>query len=435
MNELATKNNVELLVVTQENIHKVKEIASEYDELKRDIMSSVEEIAESFVDIGFNLMKISKKELYVAGGYNNIYEFAESEFNLKVTAVKNLIRIADKFCTEDRWNGYSLKDEYKKYSYSQLVELSSLNENEIDDSFSPDLTVKEIRENKYRVKLKEYFKNTLIDEKNIMLEEVVKKILDYDYSHGYKAAITTKPKEVINDDSIEKIFYFSFKNKVNEAIKLIMTYELNTSNEKINFNESGQAYYHGFNIRIEELKKDENCLFEEIDDYIISKFKANVEAKRDKKEKEKISEYLNRKISYVQLKKVLKYTSNLEKVKMMMDIFGIDENSERILLASQYADPQLFINDNISLWLNYNDFIIKIKDTKYEFSFTNLLKYVLKQYNSVNSIFDMIIDVLGPDQERIDLINKIKSGNDEEENISEVVEAELVEEDEDMSDE
>lgn len=41
----------------------------------------------------------------------------------------------------------------------------------------------------------------------------------------------------------------------------------------------------------------------------------------------------------------------------------------------------------------------------------------------------MIIDVLGPDQERIDLINIIKSGNEEEENFSDVVEAELVEED------
>ena len=54
-------------------------------------------------------------------GYESIEELSEAEFDLKRTSTYNLILIARSFC-----NGMELKEEYKCFSYSQLIVMAKM---------------------------------------------------------------------------------------------------------------------------------------------------------------------------------------------------------------------------------------------------------------------------------------------------------------------
>lgn len=70
--------------------------------------------------------------------YKNIYEFAKCELSLCRTTTKNYMAINTKFC-----DGNSVKDEYRKYNYSQLREMVKLSDEDLK-SVNPSMTCKEI---------------------------------------------------------------------------------------------------------------------------------------------------------------------------------------------------------------------------------------------------------------------------------------------------
>ena len=76
----------------------------------------LQDIKKSFVKIGFRLYEANNLKYYEKLGYNSIEELAENEFELKRSSTYNLIAIAKHFC-----NGMFLDDNYKNYSYSQLI--------------------------------------------------------------------------------------------------------------------------------------------------------------------------------------------------------------------------------------------------------------------------------------------------------------------------
>ena len=76
----------------------------------------MQDIKKTFVKIGFRLYEANNLKYYEKLGYNSIEELAENEFELKRSSTYNLIAIAKHFC-----NGMFLDDNYKNYSYSQLI--------------------------------------------------------------------------------------------------------------------------------------------------------------------------------------------------------------------------------------------------------------------------------------------------------------------------
>lgn len=105
-------------------------------------------INDSFLSVAFRLYQL-KAHCFgslVAYGCADIYEFAKKRFGFGTTTTKNFLAIYDKFMITDGMNVPMLKEEFKDYGYSQLVELVSV-ESHLDD-FSPKMTVKEIRKKK-----------------------------------------------------------------------------------------------------------------------------------------------------------------------------------------------------------------------------------------------------------------------------------------------
>ena len=112
------------------------------------IDDDIARINDSFLSVSFQLhqLKVHGFSSIVEYGCYDIYQFAKLRFGFGTTTTKNFLAIYDKFMITDGMNVPMLKEEFKDYGYSQLVELVPV-ESHLDE-FSPSMTVKEIRKKK-----------------------------------------------------------------------------------------------------------------------------------------------------------------------------------------------------------------------------------------------------------------------------------------------
>lgn len=119
------------------------------------IKQAMYNVAREFVYIGFLLWECQQYGYYREHGFENIYDYAAFELDMKRTTVKNLIAINEAFGTCNRkmlGNGrtvsertMSLQAPYEKFKYSQLTEMLSMSAMQ-RAKVTPDMTVKQIRE-------------------------------------------------------------------------------------------------------------------------------------------------------------------------------------------------------------------------------------------------------------------------------------------------
>lgn len=132
-----------------------------------DIDDDIDFINDSFLSIAFRLHQLKAHGLgsLVACGCVDIYEFAKKRFGFGTTTTKNFLAIYDKFMIADGMNTPMLKEEFKDYGYSQLVELVPV-ESHLDE-FSPKMTVKEIRKKKKELLRAERVKADKVEQQHI----------------------------------------------------------------------------------------------------------------------------------------------------------------------------------------------------------------------------------------------------------------------------
>ena len=119
----------------------------ELTERTREIFKLGRGIAESFIEIGWQLYAVKEKSLYQyacikAQEFSDIYDFAYKVFGFCKTTTVNLIGIVEQFGER---GGPGLIKEWSGYSYSQLVELLPFASDE-RKLFTPAATVAEMRE-------------------------------------------------------------------------------------------------------------------------------------------------------------------------------------------------------------------------------------------------------------------------------------------------
>ena len=113
------------------------------EDCRRDIKNDMEDLVNNFLNLGFHLYVVKKYEYYKADGYISVAEFAETEFGIKKSTCFNLINCMTAY-SEDHCSMF-LDDRYKKYGYSQLVEMLSLPDYG-KGVVTPDMSVAKIRE-------------------------------------------------------------------------------------------------------------------------------------------------------------------------------------------------------------------------------------------------------------------------------------------------
>lgn len=107
------------------------------------VRDALRKAADEFVYIGFLLDEAERCEYYKEGGYESIYEYCEAEFGFKRSSTNNFIRVYRRF-----GEYMHLQERYKSFSYSQLVEMTPLDDKKLI-LCKPDMTVRELRELKH----------------------------------------------------------------------------------------------------------------------------------------------------------------------------------------------------------------------------------------------------------------------------------------------
>ena len=100
-------------------------------------------VAREYIYIGMLLHEVEVYEYYKENNYSDLYDYAFKELGFKRSSVRNFISVWREFSD----GGMHLKDEYKDFKYSQLVEMLSLSER-MRESVTSDTTVKDIRQMK-----------------------------------------------------------------------------------------------------------------------------------------------------------------------------------------------------------------------------------------------------------------------------------------------
>lgn len=126
------------------------------------IMQCVYNVTSNFLEIGFRLYECERYKYYSEAGYDNVCDYALSELGFKKSSTRNFIRVYERFCDHDivknalrtekygisRGN-YIILQQYKNFSYSQLTELLSLSDPQIEAIAPvPEDTVEDIRKKK-----------------------------------------------------------------------------------------------------------------------------------------------------------------------------------------------------------------------------------------------------------------------------------------------
>lgn len=226
-----------------------------YKSVIEDIKEYSQEAVLNFLQIGRLFKRVKEEKLYEIEDYSSVYEFALNKFGYKETSVKNFIAVFEKYAdSEDLdYDYFDIKEEYKNYSFTSLVELLPVPEEEIREKYSPEMSVKEIRQTKVisqltdqlQEKVKKY--NHVVDilkkEMNNFNEELDKDVVKYrvvnntttiddfrlrsGFEHGWRSfyvdydidlnlRLNYRNIDNLSDDEIIKKFKDDFLMKVKE---------------------------------------------------------------------------------------------------------------------------------------------------------------------------------------------------------------------------
>lgn len=120
------------------------------------IHDDIADIRHGFIRLGFHLAEIKECLYYQDAGYDDFYRFCEVNYGLEQTTVKRYMEVWHAFAEYDE-KTYIRKmwidEKYSGYSYSQLVELLPLDDEQRKEIL-PCMTVKEIRQKKKELREK-----------------------------------------------------------------------------------------------------------------------------------------------------------------------------------------------------------------------------------------------------------------------------------------
>lgn len=133
--------NVEETVPVQSTEIKWYESVS-YEDAKVFIKSNITSAARSFIAIGYYLKLVRDKEMYREDGFMTIWDFAKAEYGISQSTASRYMSMNDRFSKDG--NSPIIRDEYKEFGKSQLQEMLSLTDEQVEQ-VRPSDRVEDIR--------------------------------------------------------------------------------------------------------------------------------------------------------------------------------------------------------------------------------------------------------------------------------------------------
>lgn len=112
------------------------------DDVKQFIRANINSASRSFVAIGYYLKYVRDKQLYKEDGYQNIWDFAQTEFGFSQSWASRCMLINDRFSKDG--NSPIILDQYKDFDKSKLSEMLTLTDNQLEQ-VTVSTTVAEIK--------------------------------------------------------------------------------------------------------------------------------------------------------------------------------------------------------------------------------------------------------------------------------------------------
>lgn len=113
-----------------------------YESAKVFIKTNIISAAKSFIAIGYYLKYMRDNELYKEDNHANVWEFAQTEYDISKSTASRYMTMNDRFSKDG--NSPVIADTYKDFGKSQLQEMLSLNEDQLEQ-VTPDMPVRDIR--------------------------------------------------------------------------------------------------------------------------------------------------------------------------------------------------------------------------------------------------------------------------------------------------
>lgn len=130
---------------------------TDYQDIKTEIRNGMGKAVVSFVEIGYYLKKIRDEKMYQTDGYKDVWEMANTEYNLDRTTASRFMSINDRYSIGG--NSIELQEQFQGFGKSALVEMLTLPVEDYE-LLSPDTRIEDIRE------LKEAEREQAEEEKN-----------------------------------------------------------------------------------------------------------------------------------------------------------------------------------------------------------------------------------------------------------------------------
>lgn len=136
-------------VVRQENDKDIKPEPSHWykghislEDAKTFIKSNITTAARSFIAIGFYLKCVRDRGLYAEDNYQDVWDFAKSEYGISKSTASRYMSMNDRF--SENGNSPNIKTEYRAFGKSQLQEMLYLEDEQLDQ-VKPGDRVEDIR--------------------------------------------------------------------------------------------------------------------------------------------------------------------------------------------------------------------------------------------------------------------------------------------------
>lgn len=113
----------------------------------RYVLTDINDIKNNFIRLGFHLSEMNRCKYYQDFGYPTLEEFSDKNLGMDKSTVYKYIRVFEEFCSrqgEYHTKTMFLDSRYEDYSFSQLVEMCSMNDDQ-RRRCKPEMTIKEIR--------------------------------------------------------------------------------------------------------------------------------------------------------------------------------------------------------------------------------------------------------------------------------------------------
>lgn len=111
------------------------------------IHDDIHDIKKRYITLGFHLYEFERLEYYKQFGYDCLKDFVYDNFGIEHTGLSRILSVYYRFAER---NGSCSKmwidSRFENYSYSQLVEMVKLSDDDIAKNIKPEMSVKSIRE-------------------------------------------------------------------------------------------------------------------------------------------------------------------------------------------------------------------------------------------------------------------------------------------------